>query len=329
MCITVLFGGIIHTIAESSRFSGVEIFHLRPLSPSFVIEPCEKCTVIDTPLQQVGRPGAVHELYRQNPPTDRQNSTWPSTISTLARIVSVSRRLWAVQQSQHGMVVILRPSDIVDAGRFSNKKLLSGVGRGFFQAVLLIFLTVLFGSTYRSNILLASIFLISFITITVLSRTYSIYFCAWMELAVDTIQITYDTPAELNAIRNVLSGMPSVLVHNTTRGRKYAGGNRLHRKYDCTNDTSPITKPLSSRIGRTTAMYSVISIVGMTLAIYFTWIIPFPGDNYFYGYTGIGFLGALLFCIVGFVVEKLYSDFEFIETHGDIVTDSAEAISPV
>lgn len=314
MGITVLFGGIIRTIAVSSKFSGVEILHLRPLSPSFVFEPCENCMAVDTPLQQVGRHGAVHELYRRNLQTDRQDGVWPSTILTLADIVSVSRRLWTAQQSKHGMVVILRPSDVVDSGRFNNQKFLSGVGRGFFQAMLLIFLTVLFGSTYRSNILLASIFLISFITITVISRTYSIYFCAWMELAVDTIQITYDTPAELNAIRNVLSGMPSVLVHNTTRGRKYAGGNRLDRKRDCTNHT---------------VLVSGIAVVVIMYSVYLAWIIPFHGADYFSGFTGFGFFLALVCSIVGFVVEKLYSDFEFIETHRDIVTDSAEAISPV
>lgn len=124
---------------------------------------------------------------------------------------------------------------------FNIKDLLSGVFRGFVQIGLLIIMTVLFGSTYNAIILLVALFLSCFITLTVISRTYSIYFyCAWLERAVDGIQTEYATPNELNAIRTILSGMPSFLTHNTTLGSKNAAGIPLEQ-HDGQNN--PVLSP--------------------------------------------------------------------------------------
>lgn len=81
------------------------------------------------------------------------------------------------------MVVILQPGDNDGTDGLKTQDLLIRALRGYFQALMLIFLTFLFGSTYSGDLLATGIFLVSFITVIVISRTYSIYFCKWMERA--------------------------------------------------------------------------------------------------------------------------------------------------
>lgn len=133
-------------------------------------------------------------------------------------------------------------------------------------------MTVLFESTYDTNILVVAIFLGFFITLTALSRTYSIYLCALLERAVDAIQIEYATPHELNAIRTILSGMPSVLTHNTTLGSKHAAGIPLEQ-HDCQNNpvlSSPRRKPTTAII---TALLAAIVVIGITILLLLTVLI--------------------------------------------------------
>lgn len=162
----------------------------------------------------------------------------------LSRLPLLLRSLWTVQKLPHGKVVVLRPPEIVEVDHNDVKRLLYGVFHGLFQAILLIFLTVLFGSTYRGTILEAVNFLSFFMGVVVISRTYSVYFCAWMENTTGCIVIEYGTPAELTAIHAVLLAMPGMLIHNTTRGTKYAEGNCLTLNPDCTNHITSIPKPL-------------------------------------------------------------------------------------
>lgn len=142
----------------------------------------------------------------------------------LAIFTLLTRRIWATQHMSHGMVVVLRHSDIMSGPLPNTKALLYRVICGFFQAVLLIFLTAILGSTYNSDILVASVFRIAFLAVIVISRTYSVYFCFWMERALGHILIEYHTPAQRNAIRTIIVGMPSVSVYNLTTGRNYRAG---------------------------------------------------------------------------------------------------------
>lgn len=67
----------------------------------------------------------------------------------------------------------------------STKEHLYGYLCGFFQALVAIFLTAIFGSTYKGNMLLVGMFLIAFLGLIVISRGYSVYLCRWMERSFD------------------------------------------------------------------------------------------------------------------------------------------------
>lgn len=310
--ITVIAAGVVRTYAESSRFSGVEILHLRPLSPSFVFERCENCLPanMNIAIQHLTRPTGIRKWFG----IGRRIHEY------LRLLPSLRRRLWAAQKSHHGMVIVLRPSEVVDTDKLDTKQLLSGVCRGFFQALLLIFLTVLFGSTYRSNIMLVSIFLTCFITLMVVSRTYSIYFCAWLEAAVDAVQIEYATPAELTAIRTILSGMPCVLIHNTTRKRKYAAGHRLAPERGCSNHTGPFARPLPPGTGLTAAVLAGLAVLAGAMVFVAAMVGPGDPDDYLFRVTGTVFFWLVVGFVVGFVAEKVYDDFAFVETMEESVT---------
>lgn len=307
IAITGISAGIVRTCAESSGFSHVEILHLRPLSPSFVFEPCENCVSATTPVPHTAGPSSIRERFGHG----------HGISEYFACVLSLRRRLWTAQRSHHSMVVILRPAEVIDTDQLDNKKLVHGVLRGFFQALLLIFLTVLFGSTYRSNIMLSSIFLTCFITVMVASRTYSIYFCAWLEHATDAVQIEFATREELVAIRTILAGMPGALVHNTTRGRKYAAGHGLTPKRGCADHTWAIAKPLPRMLETASAVFAGLAVVAATVVFLAVAVAPRDPDGYYFRVTGIAFLGLVVGFVVGLVAEKVYSDFEFVDTVAD------------
>lgn len=136
---SVLLAWLIRTFAESSKYSKVEILHLCPVSKPLVFEHCENCPA-----------GPASERVSGPLTTPKSHN--------LKRLVSFSRHLSAAQWSPHGMVIILRPSKIVNADVFNIKYILSGLFRGFVQICLLVIMTVLFGSTYHTNILLVAVF---------------------------------------------------------------------------------------------------------------------------------------------------------------------------
>lgn len=311
---TAILAGIIRTDAESARFSKVEILLLRPLSQSFVFVPCKNCI---SSVQQVTRPTTISEWFCIRPKVSEYMSGFSS----------LSRRLWIAQKLPHGMVVVLRPTKVIDTKKLDTEELLGGVLRGFFQALILIFLTALFASTYNNDIIQSTIFLTAFITVMVVSRTYSIYFCAWMEQSRDTIQIEYATPAELSAIRTILSGMPSVLIHNTTRRRKYAAGNRLTPTRDCTNHIWSFTKPLPRGIGITTALLCGLSVVGIMLAVFFLEMVLANLYTQFFEWMGYVIFWVVVCFVAVFVAEKVYSDFKFVETMEDVRTGDLERLT--
>lgn len=211
MGVMMVCAGIVRTFAASPRISGDEILHLRPLPPSYI---CENCVSANDLLI----PPPTGPTVIPKPPCRR------SMRDDLALFILLTRRIWAAQHMPHGMVVVLRHSDIVSGPLPNTKALLQRVIYGFFQAVVLIFLTAILGSTYNSDILVAAVFLISFLALIVISRAYSVYFCSWMERALGHILIEYHTPAQRNAIRTIIAGMPSVSVHNLTTGGNYRAG---------------------------------------------------------------------------------------------------------
>lgn len=292
--VNAVLAGIIRTGAQSSRFSKVQILQLRPLSRSFVFEPCQNC------------------VSSHVPSTSRQwYSIGPRISEYLPCIFSLPRRLWTAQKSHHGMVVVLRPSEDVQRDYLNIQHLLLSVCRGLFQAFLLIIMTAIFGSTYRNTVLESTIFLSSFMGLVVLSRTYSVYFCALMEHTTDAVQIEYDTPAELAAIHRVLLGMPTMFIYNTTLGLKYALGNNVAPEPGCTNHTSSLTKKVPQIIVLTTTLVCGLVVSGIMILIYYLYMRD----------------GSLLWLVWWFTIaavfyfttRKVYSDFAFLDTFEDVV----------
>lgn len=327
---TAFIGGIIRTGVESSRISKVEILHLQPLSSSCVFESCDVCAsvTIRSPHRATGPiviPGGQHW---QQPPTGIYQAVSPTPkpfrYSVLAAMIF--RRVWAAQSVVHGMVVVLRHSEAADRPAVNTRYILYRVFGGLLQVLLLLLMTILLGSTYKGDIILATIFLAFFLSITIISRTYSIHFCSWMERALDTVQIEYDTPEQLHAIRTILSGMPSVAVRNVTTGNNYGAGISLDHKTDCMNDASRITNH-RTRIIRNSAILLSGSIVGgIILAIVWLFVPSFRSAR---GIVNLVYWVVESVFIVCFVIEKVYSDFEFIETHGESMEDDPEINSPV
>lgn len=312
--ITVGLAGIMRTYTESSKFSKVQILHLRPLSPSIVFEPCPNCVSSNIPLLVSSN---IPLLQLPIPTTiSKWNGIEPWISASHSRLASLPRSLWTTQRLNHPMIMVLRPAKIVDPDQLDVKRLLYSAARGLFQALLLILLTGLFGSTYKSSILESIIFLGSFMTLMVISRTYSLYFCAWMEHATETIQIEYRTPAELTAIHTILVEMPSVFIHNTTSGRRYAGGNCVDPNPDCSNHTSSIAKPLPLFLRLATALFCGMLVFG--IAVVLNYVLANLEINLLYsGFAGLSYLWIPVCIFVGLVVKKVYSDFEFVDTHGD------------
>lgn len=304
--VTAVLAAFIRTYSESVRFSKVEIFHLSPLPPLFVFDPCNNRALPITPLPPVVGSGAVSR-----------------TLNHFRSIPSLFRRLWTAQTSHHGMVVVLRPSVNDDGELGSTKQLLHGVLYGLIQAILLILLTGLFCTIYSITILLSIVFLLGVITVMVASRTYSIYFCSWMERVLDTIQIEYDTPDELAAIRTILPGMPSMFVRNMTLRRTHAAGNRLTPNDRCGNPISSITGPLPP-----TGQIMRITLGGLLVSLWswWIWMLWFQTDSWrvIVWIRYLWFIGPL---VIFFVANKLYYDWDFIRSHEGGVP--SEGIPPV
>lgn len=168
-----------------------------------------------------------------------------------------------------------------------------------------------------------TIFVIAFLCVIVVSRTYSIYFCSWMERAVDTLQIEYETPTELDAIRTILVGMPLILVVNTTQRRKYGTG---CQNISCLSHT---TLPGDRIIGPVAAVVSGAVCAVVLLALLLNFRGSIKTTSFFPRLVAFVFsIFAILF-ISGFVAEKVRSDFDFVVTHAVGRENRSEVISPV
>lgn len=209
------------------------------------------------------------------------------------------------------MVVVLRPSK--EECPASGKLPLFDIICGYFQALMLIFLTFLFGSTYGGDIIHTGLFVVVFITFVVTSRTYSIYFCWWMEKYLGVTVIEYHTPTELEAIRTILAGMPGVLVQSVTDGYKYSAGYRLDRENDCTNHNLHLTKVAPRAIGRLVG-YIVGSAINTGLPLLYCATAVFSKSNLVRVWPTISFASMAIF-IGFFLSNKIISDFDHVDTH--------------
>lgn len=322
MGVMAVFAGFIRTFIASPQTTKAEIIHLRPLPPSYVYERCEKCTSTNDP----SIPPAIGHTTTPNP------TSWNTFANILqcihddwALFTLLARRMLAVQHISHGMVLVLRQSGDVAGQVSSTKRHLIRVFCGFFHALVLILLTVVLGSTYNSDILRAAMFLVAFLALIVISRTYSVYICCWMEHAFDHIVIEYDTATQLNAIRTIIAGMPSVSVHNLTTGKHYRAGNLVDP--DCATRHAQITKSRRRRVQIvTTGLVGAVSGV-MMVVMYLIFRSLFGNALRYSDRMAFSYI-AMLF-VVFWLMGKVCSDFGFIDAHWDSMESGPEVTSPV
>lgn len=245
--------------------------------------------------------------------------------------LSILKLFLKSQKSRHAMMVILRRSEkLYLASRW--QPLLS-ILRGYLQALVLIFLTFLFGSSYQGDLFFTTLFVIAFATLIVISRTYSIYFCMQMEKALNITVIEYETSAELAAIKVILAGMPDVLVENITKRYKYSAGYRLDEDTNCSQDHDlPAVKISPIIIGRLFCLVLVSFII--LLAVMYSlwgyilwgrWGTPMlPDDSSLEG----SILILVYFVIIGcFLCQRILSDFDSINPY-DIPTPNSSPATP-
>lgn len=82
----------------------------------------------------------------------------------------------------------------------------------------------MFGSTFDNGIVETVGYIVLFIGGIVGSRTHNIYYCLRMERLVKTIVIEYRTLTQLMAVKEILAGMPLVVVDNITDRWTYYDG---------------------------------------------------------------------------------------------------------
>lgn len=225
----IVFAGLIRTFADSSIITGEEVLHLSPVTPATVVGNCEYCSLAAAapPMPVAGLMKSARLMLRQT------LAELHLSMRTRRSVSRALRHLIAVQNVRHPMVLILRP--VADDGHLAPRvtTLFYAVICGFVQALILIGLTILFGSTFDSGIIQAAIFVVFFIATIVSSRSYSVYFCLWMQGALGTTIIEFASVTELRALKAILCGMPFVVVANTTDGAVYSGGYRLDLNAAC------------------------------------------------------------------------------------------------
>lgn len=213
--------------------------------------------------------------------------------------------------ARHSMVVIIQPSQVARPANFM--RLAFRIFRGYIQAALLIASTFLFGSTYDGDTCMSAIFISVSLTLVVISRTYSIYFCQWLEHAMDASVIEYDTLTEFRAIQTTIAAMPGVIAKSVTKGYVYSEGYRLDRYNQCAvhNPVKQSTlDPLP--IGWLSGLIVGLSVsIGMVMIT--KKILIAPG----YSATHITFVAAIAIGIVLglFMYCKIFSTFAFIDLH--------------
>lgn len=192
-------------------------------------------------------------------------------------------------------------------------QILCAVVSGYIQAGLLVAMTVFFGSTYRGTIRLSVVFVSFFATLVVISRTYSIYFCKWMESSLDATVIEYDTLTELKAIQSAIAVMPGVLVRSLIDGYVYSEGKRLDRYNPCVvhnsaNEPSVDPRPIGFLVG-------LLAGTGLSVAVLML-LSKFSVSSFTKNKNLLGPSGICLSILLGlFLYHKIYSNFELINSH--------------
>lgn len=326
----MFIAGCIGTFAKSSLFFHDEILHLSPWTPNTSSKRCDDCSLSATlPPTRVHGPVTRCISNLKSHLEIYWFSIWarPKAQQYISGVIPLLKSFVIVQNTRRAMVVILRPSTDSDGAPVEIATILFGLLRGFTQALLLIALTAVFGSTFHNGIIESIGFIMFFLAGILASRVHSIYYCMRMERLLQTTIIEYRTPTELTAIKAILAGMPSVVVDNITDGSTYYEGYRLDRNPNCA--THPPTTVKTDP--RTFARHvSLVTLVGfhlplglLTYCILFT-TVPLPRISDVAGACRWIFL-TLLLVLAGFgFVSKINADFDFIDIHQNGVLTTVE-----
>lgn len=305
------------TFGASSFFRPDEILHLSPLTAATTLGDCEYCSLdaAPPPTRLLGPLAQCRSYVRRNSGTFTFSSiTILKVRQYISGIIPLFKNLFITQKSPHPMILILRPA--ADTGKYPKQPgaLLYSVCSGFLQALLLIALTIFFGSTFGPGIVEATLFITYFSTVTVVSRTYSIYYCLWMEQALSTTIVEYRTPSEYRAIKSIVAGMPSVVVENLTDGCTYGDGYRLDHNPHCPNHPPTRARPCPRTFGRLLALAIAIFflpsmglLVLLVSRLFFLFNISFVSIEIIFLF-GLG-IGGLC------VISKIISDFDSVDIH--------------
>lgn len=309
---SALLSCIVQTIVQSSAANKYEVFHLGPLpsSPSVQVVHCEGCSV-------------VKKLPPSRTLSDskiRWRRIWGVHHSSLVSDIIAPHRCqgnyWVINRAlenfkaqlmaPHAMVVVLQLSD--EASTRAHP--LMAVLIGWLQAMMLVFLTFLFGSIVGGTLFLAVTFVVVFMSTITASRACSIYLCSWLETALDLTIIECGSHEEMNAITRILAAMPDVLVESKSDGYRYSGGYRIYREFELPKQK---VRPANFRtIGRVLGFVLILIVcLGLGTGFIVAW---HTGEHDIHGMVASAVvIGSGLGCLLA---EKIRSEFEILSACG-------------
>lgn len=315
---TMFIAGCIGTFAESSLFLHHEILHLSPWTPNTSSKRCDGCSLSSTlPPTRVHGPGTRCISNLKSHLGIYWFSIWarPRVQQYISGVIPLLKSFIIVQNTRSAMVVILRPSTDTDGAAVETSTILFGLLRGFTQALLLVVLTAVFGSTFNNTIFESIGFIMCFLAGVLASRVHSIYCCMRMERLLKTTVIEYRTPTELTAIKAILAGMPLVVADNITDGSTYFEGYRLDRNPNCATHPPTTVKTDPRTFARHVSLVALVSTLGQIGLIVYFGLYWLMGLGSAASVCRLSFFAVLwLFAGFGFV-SKINADFDFIDIH--------------
>lgn len=317
----MLIAGCIGTFVKSSLFHHDEILHLSPWTPNTSSKRCDDCSLSATlPPTRVHGPATRCISNLKSHFRMYWFSIWarPRVQEYISAVIPLLKSFIVVQNTRRAMVVILRPSTDTDGAPVETSAILFRLLAGFIQALLLIAITAVFGSTFNNGIIETIGFIMFFLAGILASRVHSIYYCMRMERLLKTTVIEYRTLTELTAIKAILAGMPSVVVDNITDGSTYYEGYRLDRNPNCANHPPTTAKTDPRTFARHVSLVTLAGfhIVPGLIVLYFS-LNPdeFTWFRNMVVLCRLSFLTLLwIFAEFG-LMSKINADFDFIDIH--------------
>lgn len=327
---TMFVAGCIGTFAKSSLFLNDEILHLSPWTPNTSSKRCNDCSLSATlPPTRLHGPSTRCISNLKSHFGIYWYSIWvrPSVRQCISSVMPLLKSFIIAQNTRRAMVVILRPSIDTHGAPVETSTILFGLFRGFTQALLLLVLTAVFGSTFPDSIIETIGFIMFFLAGILASRVHSIYYCMRMQRLLKTIVIEYRTPTELTAIKAILAGMPLVVVDNITDGSTYHEGYRLDRNPNCATHPPTTVKTDPRIFARHVSLVALAGFPIPPVLIVRVVALNMAHDRWIWTMAGMcrTSFWMLLWLFAGFgFVSKINADFDFIDIHQNGMLTTAD-----